>query len=400
MKKLLLLIPFLTSLAFAAPQNMGQMSIGFPVDASGGPSNNNLSTATSYSAFGFITNGAETLSEVTVYYSGTTGTPTAAGSVCELHADNSGDPAVASTETKTLAGAPSGAGAQTWTGFTTAITANTYYWIVFKNATATPASNFQTLQYFQNQPATSKTSSNFSITGANTAGGFVYKSTTDGTTYSSGGNNPLPAFGIKLKFSSGRYLGYLITDGSQDTGSTVYATRRWGAKFTIPSTWPTINLGGASMQISNTGTKPASGLKYEIYSGSSTTPSLVANCTSASRAAVNISGAAAWTPIYFPTTCVLTANQTYRLVMAIPNGVDGSASNEWRLYRLTLENSASTKAQLPFGGIAKTYSTDGVTFADTDTEAPPFQLFLDSTGEFTVSSGSATARSLISGDID
>lgn len=385
MKKLLLFLILVPNLVFAAPQTMGQISIGFPIDATVGPTNLALSTATTYGAFGFQVNASETLSEVTTYYSGTTGTPTALGSTAELHTDTTGDPTAGSTETKTLAGAPSGAGAQTWTGYTTALTANTQYWIVFKNATATPASNFQTLQYFQNQPSISKTSANSTITGANTLGGYVFKYTTDGTTWSSGGNNPIPAFGVRLKFSSGRYLGYMFTNSAQETSNTVYAARIWGVKFTVPSTWPTMNVTSAALQVGSAGTKPASGLVYKIFSGSSTTPG-AATCTSATRGAANISGSTgAYTPVNFASNCVLTANQTYRLVYAVQNASDGTNGNDYRSFKFTLENSAATKAQLPFGGITTTYSTDGTTFTDTDTEAAAFQIFLDTSGEFTVS---------------
>lgn len=84
---------------------------------------------------------------------------------------------------------------------------------------------------------------------------------------------------------------------------------------------------------------------------------------------------------------------------AVQNATDGTNGNDYRFFRFTLENSATTKAQLPFGGVQKTYSTDGVTFTDTDTEAAPFQLFLDTSGEFTVSGGGLKNQNTTSGGV-
>lgn len=383
-----------------AAQNMfGMMKMGFDPDPSQGTSSLDLAVATTLLGFSFKTNIDEQLSKVKVYCLGTTGVPLSGDLEIQFRADTSGSPATSSTESKSATGTPTAATIMEATGFTatSAITAGTQYWIVCKNINAVPATNHFTIQYVKNGSIDGGVGNNCQITGGHN-GGFSIKFTNDGsgTNWSSGGNNPVPAYGIRLEFSSGRFLGLMLTAAAQDTTNTMFAARVGGIKFTTPASWPTTNVACVSLQVGKAGTVPASGLVYKLFTGASTTPG-AATATSRTCAQANVTSNPGYLPIWFANNFTLVASTTYRLVAAVQNASDGSGGNDFRLYQFTVENDANSKAQLPFGGLAFTYSTDGTTFTDTDTKVIPFQLHLDSTTPFTASTSGASAARIQGG---
>lgn len=386
------------------------MGLGWPCPApDAGVSINNLNSATAGSAFCFQVPQNETLSKVKIYYGATGGgTPTAAGSKCSLCADSSGTPntggAIAAgvpptpLEIKQLA-AYTASAVNEWTGFTTALTANTNYWIVLTNATATQASNFQTVQRI-NVAALNGSSdpAGLSVNGGAGGWGFGYKSTTDGSSWNTGGNNPVNAYGVRLEFASGRFLGAMFTNAAVDTTNEVYAARRYGVMFTTPSTWPSIKISSMSMQVTKAGTVPSSGFRYQIFGGSTSVPTLITNGTSATLPAANFAENPGWYRLNFPTSPTLAPNTIYHLLVGTGDATAGSAANAWRFDRFVVENDANSKAQLPFGSLQMTYSTDGTNFTQTATDAIPFMLWLDDSGEFSVpAAGGIKNQNLVSG---
>lgn len=336
-----------------------------------------LNSATTYLAFNFRLPATKTLNKVKLYCSGTTGSPTAAGTTCGIHPDSSGAPNATATETKQLAGAPSGSAWNEWTGFNTSCTANTEYWIVIKNATATPASNYATWQFISRESVP---------LGASTAQafgnyfGWGARYTTDGTNWTSGGSYFNQAMGIRLEMSDGSFYGLPIQATAIDTTDMVYSAREYGVKFTIPSTWPTINIARIGFDVASAGTNPSGGMRYRIYTGSSTTPTLAGTTITAAQL-THINGG--WKTLPFSSPIAVAANTTVRVVCGAVSG--GDSSNNLRLTVYTVENSAGSKALMPFGACVKTYTTDGTTFTDTDTALTPWLIQLDTAGEFTVS---------------
>lgn len=357
-----------------------------------------LNSATAGAAFGFRVPQGETLSAVRVFYGATGGgVPTTLGTNCSIVTDTNGAPA-GTIASGLISGAlatknPTSYTASSindFTGYSVALTANTSYWVVFTNATAVPGTNFQQVQYIRSGGTNgSPDLAGLAVTGGSRSIGFPFVSTSDGSSWSSGGNNPLNTYGIRLQFASGRYLGAMFTNSAIDTSNTVFAARAYGPTFTTPSTWPSVNVSSVSMHISRAGTAPASGFVFNIYQGSNTTP--IANGTSATVTGAQFLDVSGWYRVNFPTSPVLLANTQYTIAIAVQNGSDGSSGNDYRLYGFTLDNDANSKAQMPFGALSANYLNS--TWTATSTFIIPFQLWLDDSGEFTVpASGHPASR--------
>lgn len=343
-----------------------------------------LNSATTYVAFNVRIPATKTLNKVKIYCSGTTGSPTAAGTTCGIHPDSSSAPNATATETRQLAGVPSGSAWNEWTGFTTSMTADTQYWLVVKNGTATPGSNYATWQCAAsvNVPLSYSDSATFG-----NYFGWGARSTTDGTTWSSGGNYYNQVLGIRLEFSDGSFAGFPVSNVAADGTDTVYSAREYGIKFTVPASWPTINIKRALFDIASSGTVPAGGMRYRIYTGATTTPTLQGTSITAPNTS-HLNGG--WKTLPFASAVAVTAGTTVRVTFGAVSG--GSSSNEFRSYLYTIENSAGSKALMPFGACVKTYTTDGTTFTDTDTGIIPWGIQLDTAGEFTVSASGGIMR--------
>lgn len=350
-----------------------------------------LNSATTYLAFNFRIPATKTLNKVQVYCSGKTGSPTAAGTTCGIHPDSSGEPNATATETRQLAGVPSSAAWNEWTGFTTSCTADTEYWMVIKNATGTPGSNYATWQFISRESVP---------LGASTANAFGYyfgwgaRYTTNGTAWSSGGSYFNQAMGIRLEFSDGSFAGLPIQATAIDTTDMIYSAREYGVKFTIPAGWPTINVKRACFDIASAGTQPSGGMRYRIYTGATTTPTLAGTSITAAQL-THVNGG--WKTLPFASAVALTAGTTVRVVCGVVSG--GDASNNLRQTLFTLENSAGSKGLTQFGALTKTYTTDGTTFTDTDTGIIPWAIQLDTAGEFTVSAAGGLFRSGLLGGL-
>lgn len=332
-----------------------------------------LNAAANRVAYGVMLNETKTLSKVLVYFSGTTGSPTAAGCGLTLRADASGIPNSSAIESKTLAGAPSGAGWYEFTGFNTSLTKNTQYWLVLANGTATPASNYFTAQFFAS-------SSQGAIPHMGGAGsdpinkwGWPWRtSTNSGSTYPSGGS---AGSNIRLEFSDGTFEGFPIQALGLDSTNVAYAAREVGVQFTLPAAWPIARVIGFSMPFNSVGSPGA--LRYRYYTGSS--PALQATTDAMAYAAAPV-GSEGHFPLYFDTVQKLYPGSICTFTAGVTSG--GDASNYHRSYFYTIQNSAASKALMPFGGCSQAYLNS--TWTITNTLMPAFSLILDPSMPFEV----------------
>lgn len=327
-----------------------------------------LNAALNRWSYGFYVDSAVTLNKVKAYVSALTGAPIAADITCSIHSDNNGEPG---TLLQTASGNPTpGVGWLEWTGFTQALTANTQYWIVWRNLNASPAANYVT---FRSGGANSAPGY---MRGNNTTFGYLRKTSTDGAaTWASPSGNIV---GFRLEFAGGTFKGIAASDATAAVvGFGVYADREAGAKFTTPGN-ARLNVTGLTFLVSKTAT-PSAGLRFRLYQGTT----LLA--TTFILPQVNV-GAGFWNTAYFAAPVVLEPNTSYRIVMGEDTNADASTIR-YNLYEYTLENNADSKALMPFGGTWQRTYWNGATWADDDTAAPAAGLILESDAPFVASGG-------------
>lgn len=378
MKKLRFLIILTLLLLPLQGQYITPIIVGFtPVTPSNGNAVATLNSAATWAAFGFRITSNLTLDEIRVFISAVTGTVTT-GFTCDIYSDSGAGAPGSSiagpfTVSTSLAG---GSNSYDFTGINTALTAGTQYWAVFKNTTGTPASNNMTLRFGGINTGQQ------ALTVSNKIGWVKVQSADSGSTWTAA--SVANMVGPRLKFTDGSYGGLSVTSAGASTGSTtaVYSTREAGVLFTVPA-GPTLNVAGVSMYINATGT-PTGTPRFRIYTGSGASPSLTGTTFSSINPA-----AIGWLSLYFSTPLAL-APGVYRVVLSETTQSDTS-SNRYDTYLYTVDNTAASKALMPFGS-QFTYSTDGgSTFAETDTLFLPFSLILSST-PFTVSGGGGGTR--------
>ncbi len=358
-------------------ERWGQL-IGFaPPTPSNGVLTLALSAANTWLALSFVLAESKTLSKVKLLASAVAGTLGATDLTCDIYSDSSGSPGTSIESRNTVTATPTGAAWVEFTGFTTALTAGTRYWLVFKNANATPATNYPTFQWGGTD------TSPFLLGSPSPSWGWTKKHTTDGSTWITAATN---VSGLKLEFSDASFNGLPVQAAGYVTDY-VYSTRELGTLITLPSTVK-LNVRGMAMFLSKNGT-PAGNLRYRIYDGTT----LLATSDAVNIA--NVETTARWTPAYFSATQTLNAGLSLRAIAGITTG--GDATNYIRCYGYTIENNADSKALLPWGAQRTYYN--GTSWAETDTGILPFALILDTDGEFTAtgSGGVSKARLLNTG---
>ena len=328
-----------------------------------------LNAAANWLAFSYTPTEDKTLAKVQGYCSSVTLSPIAADADCELYSSAAQVPN-ASLEAKGADANPAVDFIQ-WSGFTSALTAGTHYWFVFKNLNALPATNFFSLRYWGGNgfpPA---------LCGLVTsASAFAKRQSADsGATWTT---TPLSqcAF-IRLEFSDGSMDGFPFSTGAAVAAADrVFADDELGVQITTPSNG-VLNVRGLQFFPAKIGT-PTGQLRYRLYSGS--TPSLLA--TTAPVPVANLVATAQGFPIslYFPTTQVIQPGTILTSVMAEETNSDAN-TNAFSTIEFTIQNTAASKALMPFGGMKKA-RFDGTTWTLTDTSIIPFALILDTDGEF------------------
>jgi hypothetical protein len=314
-----------------------------------------------------------TVSKIRVYCSAVTGTLVSGDLVCDLYSESNGNPNTSLQSSTTVTTIPTGAAWVEFTDFSTALTAGTPYFIVLRNADATPASNAITYVSYSNLLL------NGNITDPQLNQAAVFTSTNSGSTWTRLVNIPP----VVIDYGSGVVEGFPIQGAAQGGSSLqIYSSREAGIKFTTPEN-AKLNISGIIAVILKTGT-PTGNLRYRIYSSNSTTPTLTA--TTLTRTAGQVSGSRSAKYIPFSSVVTLDANTVVRIVASETTQSDTS-SNRFTLDEITL-SSSDTGLILPYTvQPASTLSTDGgANFTDTADRIPIIWPVLDGEAPFTATS--------------
>ncbi len=364
----------------ATQQHKSALFLGMFTTSNSGPSTFALSGtpasggfSPTWLAYSWNPGESKTLSAVKVFCSAVGGTLTAAGLVCDIYSDTAGTgPNASLASSSTVTATPTGAAWVEFTGFSLALTAGTQYWIVLRNATATPGTNFPTYRYgaasqFAN-PALSESNGLF-------GSGAVRTSTNSGTAWSS--STAAYSWGWRVQYSDGTYDGTPFSNiAAAAAASGAFGKQAVGVQLVTPP-GTVLNVRGAMLQFGKNGTPGGAALK--LYDGST----LLA--TAATIPAANVTQTRCWSAL-FPSTVVVNPGTTLNLVVADLTTADTN-SNGYLPNFYTVDNDANSFALMPFEGtLKKTVTTDytagSPTFSTDQTTVIPFALILDSTGEF------------------
>lgn len=315
-----------------------------------------------------------TLSKVRVYATAVNGTLGASDLVCDIYSSSSSNPNTSLASSSTVTSTPTGAAWVEFTGFSQSLTVGTPYFIVLRNANGTPTTNYPTyISAWSNATALG--------TASDPVHGTIlsFSSTNSGSTWS----RLLAPSAFVLDYGSGNIEGfpaYQVSSSYQ-----VYSSREVGLKFTSPNV--ALNVIGIGGLVAKAGT-PTGNLRYRIYTGSSTSPTLLATTLTAAPGEINTGRSIKI--LYFSTPITLPASTVTRIVISETTQSDTSA-NRYTGEALQL-SSTDTGLILPFTvQPASTLSTDGgATFADTSDECPALFLVLDQTNQFSVSGGASS----------
>lgn len=342
-----------------------------------------LSAANTWLGFTFVSPSGKTLSKVKAFVSAVSGTPAASDATLDLFSDNVGIPNTSVEGPKTATGTPTASAWLEWTGFTTGLTAGTRYWLIFKNANASPGTHNFTYRYGTTQTAPVPIISTQGTTAAGAWGWNKLHSTDGGSTWVTAIPN---VFGWRLEYSDGSFDGLPYSNIVIGAAATwVYGNREVGVLVTTPNN-ATLNIKGVAFLANKVGT-PTGSLRARLYNG------VTLLATSANSIPATFVGtgnpAHAW-EFYFATTQSVAPGSSLRVVLSETTQSDTS-SNVYRSYEYTVENDANSRALCPFGNCQQTITTDAtanpVVFSETNTVFTPFALILDSDGEFAATSG-------------
>lgn len=183
-----------------------------------------MNTAGYMAGFGYVPAKDETVNEVSMYITAVTGTlGNGADCVCSVHAlDSSGStPAASAIESRSLGATPTANSLQTWTGFTSTLSAGQMYFFILSNPNAA-AGNTYSVGYLPSalQPY---------IGIWNAAGSHFTRYTTSWANQFSS-----PGGVLLLKFSDGMYSGYPWQSANYEISRYVTATNKWGCELETP----------------------------------------------------------------------------------------------------------------------------------------------------------------------
>jgi len=385
MKRLFLLLAISCNSLLAQGSRFPQF-VGFIPNS--GP--NRVSCATSaagrWCAFSFVPQATKTLSTLAVsgIVTGTLGSGDITASIESTTpvAGGTSTPSGTVLETSTsTTPATVVTGTVVFNGFTGSYTAGTQYWVVIKNANGTPASNYLSVYGGANASAQTGLTSVAALTWASEV------STDSGSTWTGASVN-YNIWGLRLDWSDSTHDGFLATNYAQ-TGTTngVFAANQIGVKFTLPAN-VTLQVTGVSMWINREVGTPTGNLQYCIYTGGTTTPTLLAHTNGVAHAqfAGLTTTNQGWLRQSFTSTQTIAGGTTVRVTMCESTQSDTS-SNRWDTVTYTIDSAAASEALTPFGATVQTATSDGITFTDTATAILPFVLILDGAAPWTASAG-------------
>lgn len=332
-----------------------------------------LTAAGTWGSIGFQATASRTLSEIHVSIASVSGTLATADLRLALYSDSAGKPGTL-IEERDSAGAPA-AGWNSITGYTSAVTAGTTYWIVYRNMDATPASNNFTI--------TRRTTSisglgNPNSATAGTQGAWMAASSTDGGSAWTRASGIVP---IVLVWSDGTKEGFPIIS-SETTTCQIYQTRECGIHFRTGAAG--VRLSGAAA-IMNRNASPTGSARYRIYEGTGNVRTLLATSfVSANVTSSTVSHTAMW----FPAPVVLKPLTWYTLVLSETTQSD-TASNRFNLsaYNLRSDHAALFGPGLSAAPIMSLSTDGGATWTDTANAYPHIAGILDATRPVVITSG-------------
>ena len=341
-----------------------------------------LSTANTWLAFSFVSDKTKTVNKIIIYNHANVGTLANISVSCTLYSDAIGSDAPnAAIEAKTIS-AGSWVGATSWaefTGFTTVVTAQIPYWIVLKNLSAVPTTDYPQLRFVRSA----------FINPTYETPGWFKKHTTDGLTW---GTLRTGVAYMRIEYSDGSFAGLPLSNIAGVSG--IYSNREMGSVFTTPLNASLI-VKGISFVTLKTGT-PTGNLQFRIYNSNlSPNPATTLTLAPAYVTSGNM------VLLYFATPITLSPNSQTRVVMSETTQSDASGNRFW-LNDATFENSAGSISLLPFRGtIQRTETVDAtanpVVWTETTTSFMPFALILDTDEEFAVVGGGGGFKGIASG---
>lgn len=343
------------------PNGINNNYIGLMGTAAPGTAVANINAAGTWHAASFVLPAAKTLSKVRAYIDTVTGSLSAGEVSCGIYADSgAGQPAASALATVTTTTGALGAGWVEWTGFSQALTANTSYWIVWKNLNASPASNYLKFR------AASSGSANFFVTGTAVTFGWARKSSNDSGATWAFGNIASGGTCLRLEFSDATFAGLPIENVVVGAiGQRVYGTREVGVKFTAPGPF---NISGLGTWLSRANA-PAQPPRFKLYQVGVTAP--LATTTGAVLPAGTVS-----TFAHFSSFVTLVQGQAYRAVLCEDTNSDLSSTG-YNVWDYTVENTAASLALVKYGGNWQRTYWDGAAWTDTANIYPEFALLLD-----------------------
>lgn len=376
---LLVLTTIVPQIALAqAAQNLFPVTFGiYGRPENGGTNTETVNSAASLNARGFMLSDAKTISSVRLYCASKTGTPASTDiHVMLMASDTDGFPVASATEDRTLTTTPSCPGWIDATGFSTALSPHTQYWIVTSNSHGTPGSNYLTLNRISMEAMFSFGSAGI---GGSAWGWNKAFSSDSGVTYAAG-NSSGTWSGMRICFSDGTCAGFPAQDRTKEA-TEAYGTREVGAYFVVPSDGPSLRVRGVSMTVSWIGTAPTGGFHYRIRTGS--TPGSATSTQTVARANAITAGSTVH-PAYFSSPVVLAPGDVVRLtVHAVSDG--GSSGNAWQVNRYAVDTDASSQALIPYS--ARMTSYNGSAWTEDSGKVIPFTLLLDSNDPYDVAAG-------------
>lgn len=365
--------------SIVAAQPLQPVTLGwFPHSGFGGTELVNLNSSTKRACQSFIIeDSGKTLKHAKMWVSGKTGTPSASEIKWTLRADSAGFPGSDIEEENTSATPNSGAYMES-DAFSTALTAGTRYWLCLRNSNASPGSNYIGVR-FAGQSSEGKPGL-AQVHSSDQRWGWAFGDSSDsGSTWAAASASSIV---MRFEMSDGSFYGLNTTNNwGPDTtaGCRIYGSQEAGAKFTVPADWPGINIRCVGMRAGWAGTVPAGGLRYRLYTGTSTTPT----ATTAVMPAANILFDG-YKPLCFDSVQTVAPGTVVRLTAGVASG--GDSSNYLSIQGMQFEDTAANKAATAFGGLSQTCLASG-SWTDTANRVPTLAVSLDHTAPFDVPSG-------------
>lgn len=324
-------------------------------------------------AYSFVPSVSKQVSKVSVFCSSVAGTLGSADLVCNIYSDSSGVPGSSIEQRATVTATPTGAAWVEFTGFTatSTLTAGTPYWIVLRNANATPATNSPTYRFGSSNTISTvvnglATSPSYGISKMHTTDG--------GATWGTALNS---ICGFMVEYSDGTAEGVPVSNIAQATGDYVYSNREVGTACALPGS-ATYRIVGISFPVNKLGTT-MDDYRARLYVGSGASPSLLATTVTVLKA--NVGGTSFWLAAMFSDPVSVVGGAAIRAVMSNTSS-NGSTSHAFRTHTYTILDTTLGRSMFGFGStnFQKTISTDGgATFSETTGEFIPFALLIDST---------------------